>query len=177
MWGIITMELSERGQKASNSYLNKSGMLYVFEDVNGVRHLFDGLRQFARSIDVDVNNLYRTYTHKTNSRKGCKGWKLIDCISIVDPDWNDVVERIKSCKIIDRIKTKLMNVKKKLVSVRLYGMKLWKKAKNTFNEYVEEKMQEASNEPMWSFNRKFMSESDYDDLCQKNLRDSELLIC
>lgn len=169
----MRQELSESGKKKSITNLNNSGTLYIFENKEGKRYAFDGINAFARLIKTDAGNLYRTFTHKTY---WCKGWRLIDYISLINPDWKDIAKRTKSCTIIERIQQKLAAIERELLSVRQYGRRLWKKivdVRDTFTDYVNEKMQEPTDEPYKRKSYSEMNTSDYEDMCQRNLRSYE----
>lgn len=162
------------GMKTSQTMCNNNGMLYIFENKNGVKYVYDGLNAFARTIKVDASNLYRTFKHKTYS---CNGWKLIDCLDLCNPDWGLINKKIRKCKVIDRIYKKLDEIEKNLLSVKKFGRLAWnmlsrfKSKNNPFKQYVEEKereyVEEQKSRPV--FKKTMVTSDEYEEMLQRNL--------
>lgn len=184
---MSTRELSEKGTKSAERQLNNNARLYIFEHTEGKRVVFDGLNRFARMIGVDPSNLYRTY--KKQGYK-CKNWKIIDIIDLMRPNWKEINKKLKSCTITKRIEQKLSAIEREIIEVKNHGYQLWNKVKNgivtkvtnikntyldmkSVELYVEEKRLEPVTVPVYTSKYSEMSESDLEDLKERNLREYE----
>lgn len=177
----MSNELSEKGAKSAERQINNNATLYVFEKEGGKKIVFDGLNKFARTIGVHPSNLYRTYK-KQNYQ--CKKWKLVDIIDLLTPDWKVINKKLRFCTIPKRIEEKLNNLENELITLKKHGYRLWNKikngivtaAKNSYLDmkavaaYIEEKRLEPVTVPVYAQRYSEMSESDLDDLKERNAR-------
>lgn len=134
---MFNNRLKEKNEKISKTMIERSNKLFVFEHIEkGVQYTFDGFNAFAKMIEVDPGNLHKTY----NTKRKCKGWRLINIISLIKPDWEKIYEQVNTSKTIGRIKKKLNNIKQGLLSVVSYGKKNGPKNSyidyNKANEYI-----------------------------------------
>lgn len=188
-----------KNEKISMTVRDRSGLLYIFENKEGKRIAYDGLRAFAKTANIDVNNLWRTYvknklnkTYWVNSK-----WRLVDRIDLTKPDWKEISRKLKNCKIINRIEKKLEAIERNLLSVRLYGHfthKIVRVAKSMvagiqsvvtnikedFDNYREEKKVEKSNyfeqryiDPDEERKERRRREREYEDQLEQNARMQE----
>ena len=141
----------------------RSGLLFIFESKDGRRFAHDGLRAFAKIINVDVNNLWRTYVRKAKSGASywVNGkWRIVDRIDLTvsNINWKEIYIKLKNCKIFKRVEKKLDALERNLVSLRLYGHFTHKiksivasvksvvmPTKEDFDNYREEKKVEKNN--------------------------------
>ncbi len=175
-------EMTEIGKQVSQECLKNNGRLYIFEHRNGKKYAYDGINEFARMSKTDPGNLCRTYRIKTYWHKN---WHLIDIIDLINPNWKEIGAKLKGCTVVKRIQDKLDAIERNLIELKVYGYRLWKKVtkacatylkKEDVARYIEEKRQEAMDTPIVrnqgyaSVSYSSMSESDLEDLKERNLR-------
>ena len=103
-------------KNTSKTMMNRSGKLYIFEK-DGKKIVYDVLSSFARCIECDKGNLYRTLTNG----KRVKEWRLMEVIDLIHPDWSHIDIVLKDVKITPRIEQKLSNIRNDLVVLKHYG--------------------------------------------------------
>jgi len=97
--------------------MERSSKLYIFEK-EGNRIVYDGLSFFARCIDCDVSNLQKTLTND----KRVKGWRLIEVIDLLHPDWSHIDSVLEGVRITPRIEKKLSKIRDNLLDLKCYGI-------------------------------------------------------
>lgn len=161
-----------KNEKISMTVSERSGLLFIFESKDGRRFAHDGLRAFAKIINVDVNNLWRTYVRKAKSGASywVNGkWRIVDRIDLTvsNINWKEICIKLKNCKIFKRVEKKLDALERNLVSLRLYGHFTHKVksivasvksvvmiAKENWDAYTEEKKVEKNNYDRYEYKSK-----------------------
>ena len=70
----VPINLPYGGMKTSQTITKNNNMMYIFEHKDNRLVACDCINGFARYINVDPSNLYRTLKHKTY---WCNDWRLL----------------------------------------------------------------------------------------------------
>ena len=104
-------------KRTSQTMMNRSSKLYIFERDNK-KIGYDVISSFARSIECDVSNLHKTLSNG----KRVKGWRLIEVIDLMHPDWIYIDSVLKDVKIVSRIEKKLTKIRNGVIDLKCYGI-------------------------------------------------------